>query len=478
MKLQNIINSCLVVIILSLITSIIYASFNIKNFDKNILNESDQSIHLMIKNDAFRYFSHGNEIKDQLKENTNYFETGRNNFTKYLFPRIIALYYLIFDYDLFENSENKVVKIGVHKNFLVLQILLYYLSVLFLYFQLRHKIDHKCLFFSLFFLCLEPTIFQYHGSFWSESIFFSLQILIMALILNNNLSNIRFFVLGIILSLLALQRTNGFYYLIPIILYFCFYKDLRFLKKIFFLLLGFSIFISFVGYHNYKKSGEFLIIPLETKSVLHAYLIPNILSAEDKEFEKEQFFKMIEKENITVDSNELENINYARYSFIFCENANKEKGNLGYLKICEYFHDRSKKLIYSHPIEFLKYVAKRSLSFSLLNPFHIYSDHKFLSGEKYYESDLRKKFLPYRIIYSLLIYFICFLGLIELYKRKDYKLMIYLLISSIYFFGILSWHGNNRYFTPVLIYMSLFFGYGFSNFLNTFYKKIDNNKKQ
>ena len=99
MKLQNIINSCLVVIILSLITSIIYASFNIKNFDKNILNESDQSIHLMIKNDAFRYFSHGNEIKDQLKENTNYFETGRNNFTKYLFPRKIPVYNKIIQND-------------------------------------------------------------------------------------------------------------------------------------------------------------------------------------------------------------------------------------------------------------------------------------------------------------------------------------------------------------------------------------------
>lgn len=471
MKQKNIINSSFVLIILSLIISLTYANLNIKNFDKNVLTEDDQSIHLMIKNDAFRYFSHGNEIKNQLKENINYFETGRNNFTKYLFPRIIALYYLIFDYDLFEDPDDKVVKIGVHKNFLVLQIFLYYLSLLFLYFQLKQKIEHKCLFFSLFFLCLEPTIFQYHGTFWSESIFFSLQILIMALILNNNLSNIRFFILGIILSLLALQRTNGFYYLIPIILYFCFYKDLRLLKKIFFLLLGFSILILFVGYHNHKKSGEFSIIPLETKSVLHAYLIPNILSLEEKKFEKEQFFKMIEQENITIDLNEIKNINYSRYSFIFCENVNKENENLEYLKICKYFHNRSKKLIYSHPIEFLKYVAKRSLSFSLLNPFHIYSDHKFLSGEKYYESDLRKKLVPYRIVYSLLIYLICFIGLIELYKKKNYKLILYLLISSIYFFGILSWHGNNRYFTPILIYISLFFGYGINNFLNILSRK-------
>ena len=390
MKLKNVINSCSIIIIVALITSLIYANFNIKNFDKNVLTKSGQSTHLMIKNDAFRYFSHGNEIKDQLKENINYFETGRNNFTKYLYPRIIALYYLIFNYDLYENSEEKVVKIGVHKNFLVLQILLYYLSLTFLFFQLRNIIEYKCLFFSLFFLCLEPTIFQYHGTFWSESIFFSFQIIIMALVLNNNFSNIRFFILGIILSLLALQRTNGFYYLIPVILYFCFYKDFRYIKKIFFLLLGFSILISFVGYHNYKKSGEFLIVPLETKSVLHAYVIPNILSEEEKEFEKKKLFKIIEKENITIDLNKLENSNYARYSFIFCENTNKEKESLGYLKICKYFHERSKELIFSKPIETIRYVTKKTLSFVLLNPLHIYSDHKFLSGEKYYESDLRK----------------------------------------------------------------------------------------
>ena len=329
MKLKNVINSCSIIIIVALITSLIYANFNIKNFDKNVLTKSGQSTHLMIKNDAFRYFSHGNEIKDQLKENINYFETGRNNFTKYLYPRIIALYYLIFNYDLYENSEEKVVKIGVHKNFLVLQILLYYLSLTFLFFQLRNIIEYKCLFFSLFFLCLEPTIFQYHGTFWSESIFFSFQIIIMALVLNNNFSNIRFFILGIILSLLALQRTNGFYYLIPVILYFCFYKDFRYIKKIFFLLLGFSILISFVGYHNYKKSGEFLIVPLETKSVLHAYVIPNILSEEEKEFEKKKLFKIIEKENITIDLNKLENSNYARYFLYFAKILIKKKRVLG-----------------------------------------------------------------------------------------------------------------------------------------------------
>ena len=51
------------------------------------------------------------------------------------------------------------------------------------------------------------------------------------------------------------------------------------------------------------------------------------------------------------------------------------------------------------------------------------------------------------------------MGLINIYQKKEYKLLMLVMLSSIYFL-ILSWHGNNRYFTPVLIYLSIFFGYG------------------
>ena len=219
-----------ITIFISIFFSVLYANFNIKNYDKNIISENGSSVHILIKDDSFRYFSHGYEIKQQLKNNVNYFETGRPNFTKYLYPRIIALYYLVFDYNLYDDVKNKVVTIGIHKNFLYFQIILYYLSVIFLYTQIRKKIDDKYLFFSILFLCLEPTIIQYHASFWSESIFFSFQILIMGFILSKNYSNFRLFLLGILLAFLALQRTNGFYYFIPLLFYFYFIKEFNFFK--------------------------------------------------------------------------------------------------------------------------------------------------------------------------------------------------------------------------------------------------------
>jgi len=475
MKRINVSYFFIILFLFSSILSLIYTNHNIKNYDKNILDEEGNSVHLMIKNDTHRYFSHGYEIKKQIEENYNYFDTGRDNFTKYLFPRIIAIYYQIFDYELYENEKNKIINLGIHHNFLIFQILLYYASVFFLYTQIKHKINNKFLFFAILFLCLEPTIFQYHGSFWSESIFFSLQVFIMALILNNKNSNLRLFLIGILLSFLALQRTNGFYYLLPVLIYFYFSKESHFLKKISFILIGFMILINFVSYHNFKKSGKFFIVPTETKSVLSAYVVPRILDKNKMENEKVKFFNFLEINNIKFDNN-LKALPYHRYAFVYCSNDDKKNTTLVNFKICDYFDKRSKEIVIENPFKTLKYVVNKSLSFALLNPFHIYSDHKFQSGEKYYKSDLHQSLLPYRIVYTLLIYFICLIGLIKMIKTRENKMILYLLISGIYFFIILSWHGNNRYFTPVLIYASLFFGYGFSSILNFLNKAFKSNK--
>ena len=58
----------------------------------------------------------------------------------------------------------------------------------------------------------------------------------------------------------------------------------------------------------------------------------------------------------------------------------------------------------------------------LLNPFHIYSDHNFASGESYYLSDTHDNLVLPRIFYSLLIYFLCLVGFLTLLKEKKYKL--------------------------------------------------------
>ena len=115
-------------------------------------------------------------------------------------------------------------------------------------------------------------------------------------------------------------------------------------------------------------------------------------------------------------------------------------------------------------LEAFKLILKKSIHVTLLNPFHIYSDHNFISGEKYYTTETHDKLVPVRIIYTLIIYIISLVGFYNLLKNKEYKLLSFLMISMIYFYGMVSWHGNTRYFVPVLIYLSFFFGFSFQNF--------------
>ena len=137
---------------------------------------------------------------------------------------------------------------------------------------------------------------------------------------------------------------------------------------------------------------------------------------------------------------------------IINENDKIKYDNFIALRTIEYLKD--------NPFIFLKYIIKQSYHIALLNPYHIYSYYNFESGEKYYASDTHDKLIPYRIIYSLTIYLICFFGLIRMINNKNYKMLFFLISSIIYFYGLVSWHGNTRYFVPTLIYLSFFFGLG------------------
>ena len=86
----------------------------------------------MIKADPYRYLSHGAEIKKEVEEGNNFFLSGRENYTKYLPPRIAALYYITFKKNLFNNFEDKEINISIHNEYIILQCFIYFLSIFFL----------------------------------------------------------------------------------------------------------------------------------------------------------------------------------------------------------------------------------------------------------------------------------------------------------------------------------------------------------
>ena len=458
----------LIIIFFGFIISVFIPMNNINKYDKNIIDENGNSYHQMIKHDTLRYLTHGNEIKDQLKEGINFFKTGREHYTKYLPPRVMAAYYYLFDIDLFNNNYEKKINTGIHFPYLVFQSFLYYFSVVLLYFSISKLINRNTSFFIVCFLCFEPIILQYHSSFWSESIFFSLQILLASLILKEKQSNLNFFLIGIFLAMLSLQKEYSIFYIIPIIIYsYITINNLKY-KSFLFLLIGFFLIQSVLGYNNYQRSGKFYIMTADSKVNLHIDLVKKVmqkkLKISSKEFdsiEGKASLQWIQKNSIEFNKEKLANIEDPGFMLYRYNILEKDK-----VKFDNFIRNRTLNYFYKYPIDFLKFIIKSSVHITLLNPFHIYSDNNFMSGEYYYTTKTHDKLVPYRVVYTSVVYLICIYGLFVIFKKKNYDILLYLIFSIIYFYGLVSWHANTRYFVPVMIYLSFFFGYGIDKILN------------
>ncbi len=454
--------------------SIISYKYNLSNFDK-FKQEGIDFYHPMIKGDALRHLQHGAEIKRDLDEGINYFKTGRSLFSEYIPARLATGYYYFFDYDLYNNWDEKKINLGIHSYYLLIQCVIYYFALLCLYLVISKEIPKKICFFITLFLGLEPTIFQYHGTFWSESIFFSLQLFLLALVIKNKTSSLGFFWIGVFLSLLSLQRSPAIFYIIPIIVYFLTTVRKENYAKILFILVGYTLITSFTGYHNYVRSGLFYIVPNEARANLYLYFVPNIISKEEIENEKKLSLSWIKKNKIKVDYERMNESDKKHIPNSLCE-RDWIKIEKDVVKLCNYIRSRTKKIMFDHPILTLKHILYKSFHTPLLNPFHIYSDNRYVSGESYYGTPTHEKLIPYRIFYSSIIYFISLLGLFKLFKEKNKKILTLMILSIVYFFVVISWHGNTRYFVPVLIYLSFFFSYGAGfvfDYLNKkFFKKL------
>ena len=457
------------IILLGLIISIIISINNINKYDVNKISDQGIEYHQMIKADVYRYLSHGNEIKIQLSEGVNFFKTGREHYTKYLPPRIMAAYYYITDTNLFSNLSKNKIQTGIHLPYLVFQSILYYFAVIFLYFVISKRIDKKICFGIIAFLCFEPTILQYHSSFWSESIFFTIQILITSYVLKTKKTNFNFLIIGMLLATLSLQKEYSIFYIVPLSIYFFVYLDNSKFKKLIIMIIGFFLVQSILAFNNYKRSGEFYLMTADSKINLHIDLVKKVIKKKfeisGKEFnfiEGKAVLEWLNKNSIEFNKKELQKKNYP--GFMEYREALKEKDKI---KFDNFIRSRTVEYFLNYPVDFMKYIVNRSFHIVLLNPFHIYSDNNFISGEVYYDTKTHEKLIPYRVIYTLAIYAICLFGLIHFYQKKEFKNLIYLIISIFYFYGLVSWHGNTRYFMPVVIYLSFFFGYGINYILKS-----------
>lgn len=431
--------------------SISYSYFNIKNFDKN----EEFNNHLMIRGDLNLIWKEAESFKRDVVANNNLFGNGLEYTRTYLPSKILALYSFITGYSLYEDFEKDKISLNNKFPYLLFQVCFYYLSLFIFFKNLIKFYQNKYLsLFIILFLALDFNIIQWHGTFWTESIFFSLQLVFLSCLLKKNKSYFFFFYFGMFLGVMFYQKTVAIFLIIFLIIFFLFSEKKKKIKKNFIFLMGFSICLLFLGYDNYKKTNIFYIMPLQTKTAHYVYIINQILI--EKKIEQINF---IEVENKW----KLENSGY-KNNFELNYNFAKFKQNLAL------------KMMLENKLLTTKIYVKKILAHSLLNPFQTYFWHKYnklkYKDMEFYLSDESKNYFIVKIIYSLFFYFITLTGIYSIFLKKN-KLKFHLLIISmvIYFVFMLGWVGNSRYFMISIIFLSIFFGHGL-NFLYDLKKKF------
>lgn len=454
------------IIIIGVILSFIIATYNINKFDKNIINSNGQPDNLLLKSDL----SHSWEMADQFRSNLEQGESFFKSFPIYdrtlLQPILIGYYYYILGESIYEKNQTKkkIIKTGNFKiGILYIQILIFYFSVFFLTRKLSKKIDNKYIFILTLFLCVEPTMIQWHSSFWTESLFLSMTIFLLGIIIDLPKKILFHYPIGILLGLMYMQKAIGIFLIVPIIFYYVLIYKKKILPIII-LLFGYISLILFVGINHYKKTNVFFIT-----SPMHAYysyyhyfahrihadrMGIDIIDAKKKLTEKENEWK--KSENVVIKDRILDsdkeqlakNINYRNRVFL--------------------------NEVIKNPIYTLEFFTKKIIIMSILHPSWVYESFVLDKSSKLAKENPKKYFhqnFKKNLVYSSIIYFfvivgvIVFLKKIYIQKKIDFfdKLLILNILFILYYIAVAGPWGNPRYFTPCLINLSIFFSYGFNH---------------
>ncbi len=439
-------------ILISFILSTLLSTYYINKYDK--YSEYQNNKHPMIKVAVQNHWNEAQAIIEDIKKGKNFFESGPEHTDSFLPQKILALFYLLIDQDLEENEVTKTDNGKLY--YLILKSFFYYFVIFLLTKELSKFFSNKQTFYTVFFLALIPDIFQYHSSFWTESLFFSFQLLLIYFFFKNSekkiLNNVA---IGIVAGLLYSISVEYFVYIIfLIIVYIIIYKSKSF-KPVLNLLIGYSFILLLIFASNSLKNKSDKIVAYGIKSAFYIYLVPNIIS-ENENISVEESFQYLKNEDKKW-ANE-KNISYTDESYILLKIENYDENE----KYLNYIFKKSVILIIKNPLVTLKSTLPKYFHTITLNPFYINYFYKYDGKEQFLKTDTHKNLIPIRIFYSLLVYLIILIGFIKTLKQKKNHLNIFLIISIFYVILSLGWFGNPRYFTPALIFMSIYVGNFFS----------------
>ena len=436
-----------------LISTIISLNFVLK-LDKY---ESDGKEHFIIKGDVEGIWQEGEKFKQDLINNKGILGSGSEIYRSYLPPRLIAFFSLIFNFDLINKQEGyDKINLGFDKfYYLLIQSILFYLILLKLYksFLLTFN-DKKTIYFTILFLCFCPSIFLFNSSFHTESLFFSLQLLIIVLLIKPSTGIFYNLLLGAIITLMFLQKTVSFLYIFIIIFYLILYFKLKSIKPVLVISFIYIFALVSIGYANYKRMGVFYFMPTQGSEAIFHYLAKPILIKSQNISDGDAQQILDHDLNNWINENNIKNINIEQNR----------------IKFFKYKKEYTLDLIKNNLATSLKIISWKSIQTGILSPqylfYYHYKEHDRNVRPYYLKKDFYNFWMPIQLVYSLIIYLVIILGFLNSLKKLNWKFNLFLVTSALYMFCILGWVGNSRYFSPSLIYLSFYFGYGIKFLIN------------
>jgi hypothetical protein len=447
-------NYYLFIVLTGFLFSVFFSIYCISKFDKDSSSNNRAVINGIVGNkDTFTYWNEAKQHVENFRNNNLIKSEKPEYFSSWLHSKVLAVYLVISSSDLFLNNKEKKTSEINKLNFFIFQSIFFYFSLIFLFKSIKKKYGYKSALFVIIFLSFEPNILQYHSSLLSESIFFSLNVIIFSILINLNFNKLKNLFLGLLVGVACLQRGIAFYYFIPIILYYFLTFKKKSVKPILIFLIGFLFIQTLLGLSNYLRTNNFFTKPMVSYVIFPRYFVVNLLYPEVFKTNQEQSYKLFYNNNL---------------------NLEKVKSEINKRNILENFHKKGLNEIYKYPLESLIVFVKNFPKTLAFDPLEIFLSYKFNVLDDNF--NFYEEYKIFRIVYSLVLYLIILIGFFFFFKYKNnLAICVFVFFISCYFSIIATIDGaTERILIPSLIYLSVFFSSG----VNALLYKNKNQLKQ
>ena len=427
-------------LLFSLIVMILISNQYLNKFENNFFKSDNYKHSSIFHEDSLSYIKEAEKIRNDIINGNSFLESGGAYKFSFLYPRIIYFYNKIIN----QNSSmivNDVIKLENYKSFIFLQIFIFFLSSISLFSALSKILEKRLsmIIFTIFFF--NPIIFQWHLTFLTESLFLSLLVLSISLLIQSkNISY--FFLLGLLIGALYMLRTIALLYPVIVLIYLTIQekKISCLIYKASFLFLGVTIVLLLIGGSNYLRSKSFYFTPSQSKTDLRTYIEVDIL-IKSKNFTDRQAREYLDNKTQKI-INDL--------SF---ELDNEKR----FLLINKKIRNQSIETIANNKLIFTKIILKSYFHSMLLNPTQVYFESKYQNWNEYKKSTDHKFVFKFRILITLIFFILSLYGLIISKKKLPLSINFFLFFSILYFFFTSCWLSNTRYFIPSATLMSIYF---------------------